>query len=273
MPNKPKSTHCRYCKLALIDDVLRGAHRACFNKKPSFDDSIHGAREAYNRRKAIQKYIREKGWTEEAAAEHFDLIARSCDCGAHKARNAKYCPVCAKARANERSAEYMAANREKIRQSDTLRHRLKREQSQGIKSEAGTCACGSKAKHETGRICADCLRAKDREAHKGVVRMVDKKCAECGRDFKGTSNAKYCDIHKRGPKRKKVQARPVIPPTWDRPVSPKQKDAMPPVDRIVNPGVEFTRLPSTFRYWRFTDPEEFDQAKARAVAEILGRKG
>jgi len=200
MPGKPKSTHCRYC--GQPGDLIKGAHLRCFNSKPCFDESIPGAREAYNRTKRIQKLMRVDKMTREQAEQYYDSISLNCGCGGEKKRNAKYCTACAKRRANERSAAYEAANREKIRRADVIRKRIangmSRDEAEAIEDAKGICACGRPSRFPNGRICKECYKAKDRAAHEGVVRLVDKTCAHCGAAFKGTPNAKYCDAHKMG---------------------------------------------------------------------------
>jgi hypothetical protein len=41
--------------------------------------------------------------------------------------------------------------------------------------------------------------------------------------------------------------------------------------KIINPGVEITRIPSMLPDWRFTSPEELDPAKCAAVEKIEAR--
>lgn len=216
MPNKPKSTHCRYC--GQPGDLVRGAHPKCFNSKPCFDPNIPGAREAYNRTKRIQKLMRVNKMTRAEAEQHLDSKLPTCVCGAEKPTNAKYCAACAKERAKQRSAIYMAENREKIRRADVIRHRIKngmsREEAEAIEDAKGICTCGRPARFPNGRICKECYQARDRDAHRGVVRLVAKMCCQCGMSFQGTSNAKYCDLHKNGGKRRPVK-KVVIPSNWE----------------------------------------------------------
>lgn len=232
MPNKPKSTHCRYC--GLPGDLEKGAHRKCFNSKPQFDASIPGAREAYNRGKAIYKLIREKKLTRQAAEEYYDAKSLRCDCGAAKGRQAIRCHECAKKKAAERSAAYEAANREKIRRADVIRKRMKagmtREEAEAKEERKGVCECGRPARYTGGRICEECYREKDRDSHRGIVRLVAKLCATCGTAFMGTSNAKYCEAHKNGHKAKTLKKRVSIPATWGDKAKPKPAPsaALPP---------------------------------------------
>jgi len=249
MPNKPHSTHCRYC--GEPGNLVKGAHLKCFNSKPSFDDSIPGAREAYNRKKGVQKLVRDRGMSREEAETYYDVRSKNCDCGNEKARNAKYCPACAKKQAAIRSAVYMEENREKIRRADNIRHRMKagmtREEAEKVDDVKGICACGNRAKHPTGRICIACYQERDRVAHKGVRRLVSKLCANCGAAFQGTSNAKYCDVHKQGGNRRKPKP-VVVPVTWERKGKPKPEplSALPQptpemLSRVVRQEIHWSR--------------------------------
>jgi len=276
---KPKATHCRYCSQPLGDDNCHGAHRKCFNNKPQFDPTVPGAREAHNRNKAIQRRMRDHGVTRQEAEAHYDAATGPCSCGADKPRNAKYCIACAKVHSTKRSAAWMAQNRELERMRDRVRHRMKNglslEQAQAMESTRGTCGCGKPARRKNGRICEDCYKAQDRDAHKGLVRLFDKVCAECSAPFKGSSRAKYCERHKKGVVPGKTRGwsgkanKPTLPNDWLKPSKPKA--APPPVERIINPGVEVTRIPSMFADWRAISSDEFDPAKVRAVDRIVGR--
>jgi hypothetical protein len=278
---KPKSTHCRYCNQPLGDDNCHGAHRKCFNNKPQFDPSIPGAREAHNRNKAIQRRMRDHGVTRQEAEAHYDAATVPCECEAAKARNAKYCTACAKVHAAKRSAAWMAEHRELERMRDRVRHRMKTgltlEQAQAMESTRGTCGCGKPARRKNGRICEECYKAQDRDAHNGVVRLFEKICAECNAPFKGSSRAKYCERHKKGVVPGKTRGwsgkvnKPTLPNDWLKPS--KLVLAPPPVERIINPGVEVTRIPSMFAGSRWTSPDEFNPETVRAVAEVMGRIG
>lgn len=251
---KPKSTHCRYCQLELGDDNHRGAHRKCFNNKPQFDASIPGAREEHNRRKAIQRRMRDHGITRQEAEAHYDAATGPCECGAEKARNAKYCAVCAKLHATKRSAAWMAQHRELERMRDRVRHRTKNgytlEQAEAMESTRGVCGCGKPSRRKNGRICDECYREKDREAHEGKPRLFDKVCAECNAPFRGSSRAKYCERHTRGVvagktrgysgKKPKVQ----LPANWDKPAAAKKAKQALAVEVITNANHPVTRVPS-----------------------------
>lgn len=250
---------------------------------PRVGAAIPTARQQENRRKAVERRVRETGCTRQEAEAHYDAATGPCGCGATKPRNAKYCAACAKEKATVRSAEWMAEHRALEQMRDRIRHRMRKgatlEEAQAMELVRGVCECGKPSRRKNGRICDDCHKQRDREVHAGKPRLFDKFCANCNAPFRGSSRAKYCERHTRGVVSGKTRGyagkkpKAVLPANWDKPIAPaKREKQAPTVEVIINHGVEITRIPSMFADWRATSPDEYDPAKARAVAEILRRR-
>jgi hypothetical protein len=226
--------------------------------------------------KGIKYFAKVKNLTFAEAERYYDVDSLICACGAPKGRTHKACAPCAKVRCEESRAKYLQTHREQERRGDRIRHRIKqgmsRETAEAMEGVRGVCKCGKQARRANGRICEGCYREKDRASKRGKpLRKMAKVCATCGAEFDGAQNAKYCSLHKGGVKAKKVPARPVLPKTWERPMPAKPKNAVATVERIVNPGVQITRIPSVVYDWRVSNPDEFDPAKVRAVVKIMER--
>jgi hypothetical protein len=247
--------------------------------------------------KGIKYFAKVKGLTFAAAERYYDVDSLICACGAPKGRTHKACPPCAKVRCEESRAKYLETHREQERRGDRIRWRMKagmtRQEAEAMEAPIGVCKCGKQARRANGRICKDCYQAKDREAKRGKPsRMVAKVCATCGGNFTGTSNAKYCSLHKGGVKAKKVPARPVLPQTWEKPVVEKRPAQIDKAGKLTEAEaqlriVELKRQEQAniaaamalieeqraqrVGFKRGVDREEIDVEKERAYFEVMER--
>jgi len=159
----------------------------------------------------------------------------------------------------------------------------------------GICKCGAEAPGK-GRECHECMltrqRAKQAQYRAEKRFMKPKQCQYPGCEvvFLGWRRRKFCDLHIKDGRAKKYNVKPKLvkaklPPTWEKPRSTAAlankrftqhvaaKAPEPVVERIVNPGVQVTRIPSAFADWRAINPEDLDRAKCAAVAEINEKRG
>ena len=249
------------------------------------------------RLKSIKRTAKLRGWTFEQAEHYWEVDSLVCACGQPKGRTCDFCPACAKVSREATRAKYLSTHGDQARLADRIRWRMNagmtREQAEELEGTAGVCACGKKAKRQNGRICVECYQAKDREAKRGKPsRLVDKACQKCGAGFQGTSNAKYCSLHKSGVKAKKVAARPVMPQTWDKSVVEKQPVQAESASKLTADQVQ-ARVAELKRqeqaniaaamarieeqrgqragFKRGVDKAEIDPAKERAFTEVMGR--